>query len=95
MKSRINKIFLVSIVFVLLMTATPNRMEAQCPMCKISAESNLKNGGKAGRGLNAGILYMFVTPYLLIGGLGFVWWRYNRRRKEEEFEDEGGFVGIN
>jgi hypothetical protein len=36
---------------------------------------------------------MFVTPYLLIGGLGFVWWRYNRR-KQEDLEDEGGFVGI-
>ena len=68
---------------------------AQCPMCRMSAESNLKNGGKAGRGLNAGILYMFATPYLLVGGLAFVWWRYNRRRKDEEFEDEGGFVGIN
>lgn len=59
---------------------------AQCPMCKISAESNLKNGGTQGKGLNAGILYMLATPYLLIGGLAFYWWR-NRRRSEEDLEE--------
>lgn len=90
---KLNKI-LIGFLFAIMLTFTvPTAVNAQCPMCKISAESNLKNGGKAGRGLNAGILYMFVTPYLLIGGLGFVWWRYNRRRKDEEFDDEG-FVGI-
>lgn len=59
---------------------------AQCPMCKMSAESNLKNGGTAGRGLNAGILYMLALPYTLVGTIGFIWWR-NYRRKEEEGEE--------
>lgn len=61
---------------------------AQCPMCKMAAESNLKNGGDAGKGLNSGILYLLATPYLLIGGLGYFWWRNNQRRKAEEVEDE-------
>jgi hypothetical protein len=52
---------------------------AQCPMCKMAAESNLKNGGTAGKGLNAGILYMLLTPYLLVGGLAF-WWFKNRKK---------------
>ncbi len=59
---------------------------AQCPMCKMSAESNLKNGGTAGRGLNAGILYMLALPYTLVGTIGFIWWR-NHRRKEEDGEE--------
>ena len=59
---------------------------AQCPMCKMSAESNLKNGGTAGRGLNAGILYMLALPYTLVGTIGFIWWR-NHRRKEEDGDD--------
>lgn len=94
MKSKIKKILIAFTIASVLIVSTPIRVEAQCPMCKISAESNLKNGGKAGRGLNAGILYMFATPYLLVGGLAFVWWRNNRRRREEEGEHEG-FVGIN
>lgn len=61
--------------------------DAQCPMCKMSAESNLKNGGTAGRGLNAGILYMLALPYALVGTIGYVWWRNNRKRSDE-FEDE-------
>jgi hypothetical protein len=58
---------------------------AQCPMCKMSAESNMKNGGTAGRGLNAGILYMLAAPYLIVAGVG-VWW-YRNRRKEQSPED--------
>ena len=52
---------------------------AQCPMCKMAAESNLKNGGTAGKGLNAGILYMLITPYILVGGLAF-WWFKNKKK---------------
>ncbi|MFM7089455.1 MAG: hypothetical protein ACKOZZ_01465 [Bacteroidota bacterium] len=55
---------------------------AQCPMCKMAAESNLKNGGSAGKGLNAGILYMLLTPYLLVGGLAF-WWIKNKKKVTE------------
>ena len=59
---------------------------AQCPMCKISMESNLENGGTAGKGLNKGILYLFATPYLIIGGIGYVWWR-NRKHVAAEALD--------
>lgn len=59
-------------------------LDAQCPMCKMSAESNLKNGGTAGRGLNRGILYMLSLPYLLVMGLGYVWWKNHQADKEDE-----------
>ena len=64
---------------------TPD-VQAQCPMCKMSAESNLKGGGSAGKGLNKGILYMLALPYTLVGTLGFIWWRNNRRKEEDEVE---------
>jgi len=78
MKKRIFKIF----ILVLFTLAISPDAPAQCPMCKISAESNLKNGGTAGKGLNSGILYMLALPYLLVGTIGYVW--YKNRRKEEE-----------
>ncbi len=59
---------------------------SQCPMCKIAAESNLENGGTAGKGLNTGILYMLSLPYLLIALIGFVWYRNRRRDDEEEID---------
>lgn len=52
---------------------------AQCPMCRLSAESNLANGGTEGQGLNAGILYMLAAPYLLVGTVAFLWWRHRRK----------------
>ncbi|MCF8237679.1 MAG: hypothetical protein K9I85_05950 [Saprospiraceae bacterium] len=60
---------------------------AQCPMCRMSAESNMANGGTAGNGLNAGILYMLATPYLLVGTFVFLWWR-NKKKSEQQLEDK-------
>lgn len=66
---------------------TPLATNAQCPMCRMSAESNLKNGGQSGKGLNNGILYMLATPYLIIGGVAYVWYR-NRRKEDDEPVEE-------
>ena len=55
---------------------------AQCPMCRATAESNLANGGTEGQGLNQGILYLLGMPYVLVGIIGFVWWR-NRKQEHE------------
>lgn len=61
-------------------------LEAQCPMCRMSAESNMQNGGTSGAGLNAGILYMLAAPYLIVGGIAFWWWK--NKKKEEELGNE-------
>jgi len=48
---------------------------AQCSMCKAVAESNLNGGGATAIGLNNGIMYLMVFPYLLIAGVAFLWYR--------------------
>jgi len=53
----------------------------------MSAESNLKDGGTEGKGLNAGILYMLSMPYLLVATLGYIWYR-NRRKYTDQIEAE-------
>jgi hypothetical protein len=77
---------LLKFVFALLFFCTINgtNVQAQCPMCKIGAESNMKNGGTAGAGLNSGILYMLLAPYVLVGGIAFVWWRNRNVSAESE-----------
>lgn len=53
---------------------------AQCAMCRASVENNASNGDTAlASSLNSGILYLFFTPYLLVGIIGFLWY-YNSRR---------------
>jgi len=71
-------------LFLVLITAVS--LTAQCPMCRIAAESNLENGGSAGAGLNTGILYMLSMPYLIVAALGFIWYR-NRKTDKENLED--------
>lgn len=83
MKKKISKILTFVALFFVLNTISPTSVQAQCPMCKMSAESNLNQGGSAGKGLNNGILFMLATPYLLVGIIGFVWWR-NRKKEEDE-----------
>ena len=60
---------------------------AQCPMCKAAAESNLKNGGTAGMGLNAGIIYLFLTPFTIIATLTIAWFWTNHRNKKKEIAE--------
>jgi len=84
MKNKILKYCsILALMFTLTLTPIEN-IQAQCPMCRMSAENNLKDGGTAGKGLNAGILYMLSTPYLIVGVLGVIWWRNNRKREDDE-----------
>lgn len=78
-------IILLTVVFFII---TQSDLLAQCPMCRMSAESNLKNGGTAAKGLNNGILYIFVMPYLLIGIIAFSWWRNKKRAEEAALNNE-------
>ena len=57
--------------------------EAQCAMCRASVENNVSNGETTiGAGLNNGILYLFIMPYLMAMVIGFFWYRSAKRKKE-------------
>ena len=50
----------------------------QCVMCKALGEQSASQGG-LGSGLNEGIIFIMIIPYLLIGiGLLLVWKRFNK-----------------
>jgi len=52
---------------------------AQCAMCRATVENNVSAGETAlGSGLNLGILYLFVTPYLIFGVLAFFWYKKSK-----------------
>ena len=57
---------------------------AQCAMCRATVGSNLSEGrGVIGTGINFGILYLLAAPYLLVGGLVFLWFRTGRKELKE------------
>ncbi len=48
---------------------------AQCAMCKAAVENNIGEGSAGlATGLNTGILFLFVTPYLLVTLVGLLWY---------------------
>ncbi len=77
------KKLILGILVIVLIACASTDMLAQCPMCRMSAESNLQDGGTEARGLNNGILYMLAMPYMLVGILGFLWWK-NRKDDDED-----------
>ncbi len=72
------KILSITIFAAILLSATAS--PAQCPMCKASVESNLKDGGNTGKGLNSGIMYLLAAPYLAMAGIGFLWYKKFKKK---------------
>ncbi len=57
---------------------------AQCAMCSAVADEAIRNGSSQGAGLNKGVLYLFVTPYLLVATIGIYWWRRKLKAQTED-----------
>ena len=58
---------------------------AQCAMCRGSVESTMGNGrNNVGIGLNTGIMYLFVMPYLIFAVIGYLWYRNSRKARDEQ-----------
>ena len=45
---------------------------AQCSMCTKTAQ---QLGEKPAEGLNSGILYLMFAPFLIVGFVGYRWWK--------------------
>lgn len=69
------KIIILFLVFIFLDTSS---MSAQCAMCKAVVE----NGDVSmAEGVNNGITYLMIFPYLLVGTLLYVIYRYKQKAK--------------
>ena len=74
---KIKLLFFLACSFLFQLTAA-----GQCAMCRASVENNVSNGDTSiGAGLNSGILYLVVMPYLMAGIIGFLWYRSSKKKK--------------
>lgn len=61
------------LLLVLGLMLIPSMAEAQCAMCRAVLESE---GSQAtAKGINDGILYLMIFPYVLIGGIAYFIYR--------------------
>jgi len=69
-------VFLIFLVLFLL----PEFAEAQCSMCRAVLESEADQS--AAKGINDGILYLMIFPYILIGGVGYFVYRSRKNKRK-------------
>lgn len=76
------KALVIFILFISVFAGTGlNTASAQCAMCTINAEQGVKNGNTQAKGINSGVIYLMVIPYILIAGLGVLWYKRYRTQR--------------
>jgi hypothetical protein len=75
------------IILMLLVLVNAMSALAQCAMCRTTLENNYSNGNPGiGAGINTGILYLLVMPYLGALILGYFWYKTSRAHARKEFD---------
>lgn len=64
------------LLIILFIGFTAGASHAQCSIC---TKTTQQLGEKPAAGMNAGILYLAFTPLLIIGYIGYRWWRSNQQ----------------
>lgn len=72
------------ILLIVLLALLINTMpaEAQCAMCRAVLES--EEGGQTAKGINNGIVYLMIFPYLLVAGVGYAIYRSRKKARSEK-----------
>lgn len=65
-----NLLYIFSFLILLLLITTD--ISAQCAMCTKTAQ---QLGEKPAQGMNAGILYLMLMPFAIVGFIAFRWWK--------------------
>jgi hypothetical protein len=53
-------------------------------MCAGTVESTRGAGASTAEGVNKGVLYIFMMPYLIVGTIFYFWWRARKKVQAEE-----------
>ncbi|UZH56278.1 hypothetical protein JRG66_05285 [Salinimicrobium tongyeongense] len=72
------RIFLTAI-FILFLSVD---VEAQCAMCRAVLET--EQGQSTAEGINDGIMYLMIFPYLLMAGVAYFIWKSRKKASTGE-----------
>ncbi|MFT3979007.1 MAG: hypothetical protein QM687_00965 [Ferruginibacter sp.] len=70
------KKILAFFILISLFILTGPDMMAQCAMCTKTAS---QLGEKPAAGMNTGILYLMATPFVIMGYIGYRWWKSQQK----------------
>lgn len=77
----LTRVISVLSLIVVLSSIAPPTATAQCAMCSLTAQNATENGNQQGKGLNKGIMFLLVIPYLATAGIGILWYTKFRAKK--------------
>lgn len=77
-----NKRLAYILLIFLVMFAFAKAYPAQCAMCRAVLESEADNS--TAKGINNGIKYLMVIPYILVGGVFYFIWRSRKKMEEDQ-----------
>lgn len=77
------KKFTYATIFLAVMLIFSMDASAQCAMCRSTLENNFSNGNPGiGAGINTGILYLLMLPYLAVMVLGYFWYKSSKHAEK-------------
>ncbi|WP_151085742.1 hypothetical protein [Hymenobacter baengnokdamensis] len=80
------KKIILGLVLSFMALATVLPAAAQCVMCKSQVEAaRAEKDDYDVAGLNKGIVYMMTVPYILMGAVGFFWYRRTHPKRPAKF----------
>ncbi|HEX6426890.1 MAG TPA: hypothetical protein VF008_04355 [Niastella sp.] len=65
---------LILVLCLIVILTLPADLLAQCSICTKTAQ---QLGERPAKALNAGIIYLGLTPFLIMGYIGYRWWKNN------------------
>jgi hypothetical protein len=69
------KKFSLIISFIIMYSTHFEPANAQCSIC---AKTTQQLGDKPGKGFNSGIIYLMLTPFAIMGYVGYKWFKNNQ-----------------
>jgi len=69
---------LTGVLVLLFLVGGIDEASAQCAMCRAVLESEAS--GQAAKGINNGIVYLMIFPYLLVGAVGYAVYKLRRSK---------------
>lgn len=77
------KFLVIALLFIILLAGFEEGV-AQCAMCNETARTATEGKNENAIALNNGILYLMALPYIMLATIGFLWWKYGRKKKKED-----------
>lgn len=66
---------LILVLLMIVFFTLPADLLAQCSICTKTAQ---QLGERPAKALNTGIIYLGLTPFLIMGYIGYRWWKNNQ-----------------